>query len=157
MSRRRKHSIHKRRQRMTSILLKHVAIVHHSALGDGEVRSTDIRWERVVLLDEYSATAITKLRHHWAVLSCVMTDDKAMHINRVTVSAPLLQEELTDTLREQHEQLLAEVKILIALEGKGVQVHSCGWIAMPVQQDLEDEKAERLFAAALKTMRRAAA
>jgi len=157
MTRKRTHSIHKRRQRMTSILLKHVAIVHHSALGSGAVRAVDLKRERVTALDEYQATAITRMAHPWSVLLCVMTDDRALHPKLINVSAPMLQAEMVETLEEEHQQLLADVKTIIALEGNGAQVHSYGWIAMPRQQDIENEKAERVFAAAVKTMRREAA
>ncbi len=43
----RKHSIQKRRNKMTEILLRTVAIVHHSALGIDEVRTVDMKLERV--------------------------------------------------------------------------------------------------------------
>lgn len=153
----RKHSIQKRRNKMTEILLRTVAIVHHSALGYGEVRTVDMKLERVSLLDRYQAGAIAEWAHPWCVFMAVLTDDKRMHTAVANLSAPMVQADLTATLEEEHQRLLAKVKIEIGLEGKGVQVHSFGWIAMPRQQDIEDEKAERLFAAALRTMRRAAA
>lgn len=153
----RKHSIQKRRNKMTDILLRTVAIVHHSALGYGEVRTVDMKLERVSLLDRYQAGAIAQWAHPWCILMAVMTDDKRMHTAVVNLSSPMVQADLTPTLEEEHHRLLAKVKIEIGLEGNGVQVHSFGWIAMPRQQDIEDEKAERLFAAALRTMRRAAA
>ena len=153
----RKHSIQKRRNKMTEILLRTVAIVHHSALGNGEVRTVDMKREQVTVLDLYQAGAIANWAHHWCIFMAVMTDDKRMHHTTVTLSAPMVQADLVPTLEEEHQRLMARVKIEIGLEGNGVQVHSFGWIAMPRQQDIEEEKAERLFAAALRTMRRAAA
>gem|GEM_PF-2738318 len=152
----RNHSIEKRRQKMMGILLRSVAIVHHSALSLGEVRVVDTKQERVTRLDEYQATAIAHRAHPWAVLFCVMTDNGQMHQSIANADRPINQADMVATLEEQHQQLLARVKTIIALEGNGVQVHSFGWIAMPVQHDIEEQKAERVFAVALRTMRKAA-
>lgn len=153
----RNHSMEKRRQRLTEALLRTIAIVHHSELGSGEVRVVDTRRHVVIRPDEYQAYAITKRPQPWAVLLFVMTDDNQRWPGIATASAPCLQSEMVDELEEAHQELLAEVKTIIALEGNGVTVESYGWIAMPVQQDMNEEQAEQVFAAALRTIERVAA
>lgn len=136
--------------------LYHLAIVHHSAMGSGEVRAVDLRTNQPCWLTPKQVTAVTRRPQRWSLLMCVMTDDKRMHTDVARASEPCLQSELAEALYQPNAELLARVQTIIGLEGKGVQVHSYGWIAMPVRQDLQSDKAERVFAAALKTIGRAA-
>lgn len=151
MSNRRRH-----KQNTGPAPLYHLAIVHHSAMGSGEVRAVDLRTNQPCWLTPKQVTAVTRRPQRWSVLMCVMTDDKRMHTDIARAAAPCLQSDLALVLEQPHRELLARVQTIIGLEGKGVQVHSYGWIAMPVRQDLQSDKAERVFAAALKTIGRAA-
>ncbi len=150
----RTHSAEKRRQRLMDITLRQISVVHHSAMEDGEVRTIDLKHERWTVLDRYQADVIASRAHPWAIFMAVMTDDKRMHAAATSIDRPMAQHEMVDTLEEEHQRLRDEVKTMIALEGNGVQVHSYGWIATPKPHDIEPDKAERVFAAALKTLRR---
>lgn len=153
----RAHDIEKRRRRMTEILLRHIAVVHHSALPSDAVRCVDLKRQIVIRPDVYQASAIADRAHPWSVLMCVMTTDRALHSDLFQAHSPCSQAELVEQLEEEHQRLLARVKIQVGLEGAGVQVHSFGWIAMPVQLDLEPAKAEAAFAAVLRSLGRVAA
>lgn len=150
---RRRHNPHKRNQRQATAILRDVGIIHHSAMIGKEVRVADVRREYLFVPSRYAADLIVQQRWPWTVAMMIFTTARGTRLEISQYNPPCLQEELVAAMEEEHQQMLARVKIELGLEGKGEQVHSFGWIAMPVTTELEPAKAERLMGKALATVK----
>ncbi|PKM30201.1 MAG: hypothetical protein CVV07_07215 [Gammaproteobacteria bacterium HGW-Gammaproteobacteria-11] len=153
MTRRKHHNAQKRSQAEATAILRDIGILFHSAMADKEVRVVNIKREQVCILNRYSADLIIQRHWRWTVALSIFTTARVNRMEIIQYNTPCLQAELVEALEEDHQTLLAKVKIELALEGKGEEVHSFGWIAMPVTTDLELDKAERLYATALATIK----
>lgn len=154
---RRRHNQHKRAQRQATAILRDVGILYHSAMPAKEVRVVDLRREYLFVPSRFAADLIVQQRWPWTVAMLIFTTARGTRLEISQYNPPCLQEELVAAMEEEHQQMLARVKIELGLEGKGEQVHSFGWLAMPVTDHIDMDKAERIFGKALATIKTAEA